>query len=159
MELATRGNGTRSRWCARTPWRFGNGTDITWPGGDVDLRSGTDTTSGYKHIRQRHQYPVPTLPNAWETVRQSASDALGYTSSAVWDKYMIHAIRDSLDYAYPYPTNIGNQKVCFSAPFRIYKGAQTYASYYVNTVISKSNFIVVTAYPSSNSQYSDCSQE
>jgi hypothetical protein len=140
-------------------WQYSNGGVTTWPGGDVDMLCGTDASSGYKHIRQRHQHPTPTLPNAWETVRQSASDALGYTSPQVWDEYMVHALHDSLDYSYPYPKNVGNQKVCFSAPFRIYKGDQIYASYYVNTIISKSNFIVVTAYPSTNSFVSDCTQE
>jgi hypothetical protein len=141
-------------------YQYGGGSEpLVWTGGDVDLECGTDSSSGYKHIRQRHQYPTPTLPNAWETVRDSASDALGYTSPQVWDEYMVHAIHDSLDYSLPYPRDIGNDKTCFSAPFHIYKGAQIFASYYVNTILSSSNYIVVTAYPSTNSAYSDCTQE
>ncbi|MEN2741249.1 hypothetical protein ABCS02_25980 [Microbacterium sp. X-17] len=138
------------------PYDNGSGNPA-WSGGDVDLLCGTETTSGFKHIRDRHQWGQIGSPNGWETVRASASGALGYQSPQSWDEYMIHAVHDTLDYANPYPAvNQEQQKVCFSAPFHIWKGTQIYASYYANTVLSKSNYIVITAFLSNNSQASAC---
>lgn len=134
-----------------------DGSQTLWPGGDIDLLCGTDNSSGFKHIRSRHQYPSFGAIHGWETVRASASDALGYTAPQSWDEFMIHAVHDTLDYSYPSPqVNNEKQKVCFSAPFHIYKGASIYASYYANTVVSKNNFIIVTAFLSNVSQASAC---
>jgi hypothetical protein len=63
------------------------------------------------------------------------------------------------DYSYPSPQTIPGDKVCFSAKFRIYVGDQVYASYYANTIVSKTNYSVVTAFLSNNSQASACRQE
>ncbi|MBF4562347.1 hypothetical protein ITJ43_09355 [Microbacterium sp. VKM Ac-2870] len=132
---------------------YGN---LIWSGGDVDLLCGTDATSGYKHIRQRHQNPSPNFWNGWETVRASASAALGYESPQKWDEYMTHAVEDTLDYD-PAPwVNNAEQKICFSAPFNIYKGSAIYASYYANTVVSKSNYVIITSFLSNQSQASAC---
>ncbi|WP_146114380.1 hypothetical protein [Microbacterium sp. MYb72] len=138
-------------------YAYANGAEVLWPGGDVDLLCGTDTTSGFKHIRSRHQWPGVGGSNGWETVRASASAALGYTAPQTWDEFMIHAVHDTLDYSFPEPVvNQAQQKVCFSAPFHIWKGTQVYATYYANTVVSKSNFIVVTAFLSNSSYFSAC---
>lgn len=134
-----------------------DGTQTLWSGGDIDLLCGTDNSSGFKHIRSRHQYPSFGAVHGWETVRASASDALGYTSPQSWDEYMFHAVEDTLDYSYPSPqVNNEEQKVCFSAPFNIYKGASIYATYYANTIVSKNNFIIITSYLSNVSQASAC---
>lgn len=139
------------------PYSTPDGSQILWPGGDIDLLCGTDNSSGFKHIRYRHQWPSFGATNGWETVRASASAALGYTSPQSWDEYMIHAVQDTLDYSYPSPqVNNDQQKVCFSAPFNIYKGTSVYASYYANTIVSKNNFRIVTAYLSNVSQASAC---
>lgn len=83
---------------------------------------------------------------------------LGLLVPLVWEQYMVHAVQGSLDFASQYPKNIGDQKVCSSAPFHLSQGAQIFASNFLNTIISKSNFSVVTAYPSTNSQFSACNQ-
>ncbi|MEU4014094.1 hypothetical protein AB0E56_02405 [Microbacterium sp. NPDC028030] len=61
--------------------------------------------------------------------------------------------------SYPHPQTVPGDKVCFSAPFRIFKDGQVYASFYANTIVSKTNYIVITAYPSDNSQASACLQD
>ncbi len=132
---------------------YGN---IVWSGGDLDLLCGTDATSGYEHIRQRHQWSSPNFPNSWETVRSSASDALGYTAPQSWDEFMAHAVEDTLDYDVLPEHNNAQQKACFAMPFNIWKGEKIYASYFANTVVSKSNYIIITAFLSNNSQASAC---
>lgn len=84
-------------------WPYGSGSQTIWPGGDIDLLYGTENTSGFKHIRDRHQYASTTHPNGWETYRASASSALGYEAPQSWDEYMMHAIHDTLDYSSPLP--------------------------------------------------------
>lgn len=69
---------------------------------------------------------------------------------------MDHAIEDSLDYPMPFPRDAGSNKACFSTIFRIWVGADPVYSWYVNTIISMNNDVVITAYPSDNSAVSDC---
>lgn len=138
-------------------WPYTNGSLTIWSGGDIDLECGTEDTSGFKHIRDRHQFASWNHPNGWETVRASASAALGYESPQTWDEFMIHAVEDTLDYSMPTPVvNYANDTVCFSAPFNIFVGGSIYASYYANTVVSRSNYTFVTAYLSDISYASAC---
>jgi len=137
-------------------WTRKQGSTTLWAGGDLDLRCGSDSTSGYKHIRHRHQYASASFPNAWETVRASASKALGHQAPQPWDSFMSRAVMDTLKNDLIPAVNSAQQKACFAAPFHIWKGGKKFASYYANTVVSKSNYIIITAFLSNNSQASAC---
>lgn len=69
---------------------------------------------------------------------------------------MIHAVSDTLDYTVLPQRNYADQKICFAVPFNIWKGDQLYASYYANTIVSTSNYTIITAFLSNNSQASAC---
>ncbi|WP_460800719.1 hypothetical protein [Microbacterium sp. GXF6406] len=137
-------------------YRFDTPSGDPWiTAGAVSLLCGTDTTSGFKHIRSRHQSSTSFHPNSWETIRSSAI-AAGANPGIPWDDYMDHAIQDSLDFAMPFPANIGGGKACFSTIFHIWVGEEVYASWYVNSIVAVSNRLVVTAYPSDIAYTSDC---
>lgn len=133
-------------------------TGNSWvPQGYTPLLCGTDTTSGFKHIRYRHQWGNTLHPHSWEAFRQSAIDA-GASTAFSWDDYMDKAIKDTLDFPYPYPSDQGNGKACFSVDFYVWVGDEIYSSWYANTILSVNNNRVITAYLSDNNYYSDCDE-
>lgn len=71
---------------------------------------------------------------------------------------MDHAIQDTLDMPMPLPSDIGNNKACFSAPFYIWVGTEIYSYWYANTILSVNNNRVITAYLSDNDYVSDCDE-
>lgn len=79
-----------------------------------------------------------------------------YREWLAWDDYMDHAIQDSLDFAMPFPADLGNNKACFSTVFFIWVGEDPVYQWYVNTIMSTNNDLIITAYPSDNSAVSDC---
>lgn len=46
----------------------------------------------------------------------------------------------------PYSTGPG--KLCFSSDYYIWKGNTKHAAFYVNTIVSQNNRLIITAYPS-----------
>lgn len=136
---------------------YANGNLTIWPGGDVDLACGTDTTSGFKHIRARHQFGVPGHPNSWELLRSSASAALGYETSYSWDDFMFDASKDAIAWSYPTPVKqSSNQTTCFSADYYIWKGDVPYSQWKANVIVSYTSFEIVTSFLSDYSWVSDC---
>lgn len=119
-----------------------------YPAGLIDLKCGTDTTSGFKHIRFRHQWAPPGYVGSWEGVRQAASNELGYPAPETWDDFMWNAVTDSLDQPIAPPVAQEGNKVCFSTTFNIWRGTKPVALFWVNTIMSVNNRIVITAYPS-----------
>ena len=137
-------------------YRFDRPNGSPWiAAGSLQLLCGTATTSGWKHIQSRHQYSTSFHPHAWESIRSQAI-SIGATPSIQWDDYMDHAVQDSLDYPMPVPVDVGNDKACFSTLFHIWVGSEVYASWFVNSIVSVNNRLVITAYPSDDIFSSDC---
>jgi hypothetical protein len=127
-----------------------------WPGGDTDLRCGTTSTSGWKHIQERHQWPNSFHPYAWESIRYEASRILGHPSEASWDDYMWDAVQWT--FAEPAERSyLGNDKVCLSVDYALWLDYQPVTWFYVNTIASRNNLLVISAYPSDSRYYTDCS--
>lgn len=104
---------------------------------------------------------LPTSMNARVPPQFVGDDSLfsnrgGCKSGIPWDDYMDHAIQDSLDFTTPFPINIGGGKACFSTNFHIWVGDSICASWYVNSIVSVNNHLVVIAYPSDIANRSDC---
>lgn len=136
---------------------YTNGSTTIWPGGDVDLACGTNETSGFKHIRARHQNGVPGHPNSWELLKDSASDALGYETSYSWDDFMFDASHDAIFWSHPTPVKqTANQTTCFSADYYIWKDGVPYSQWKANVIVSYTSFEIVTSFLSDYSWVSDC---
>lgn len=118
--------------------------------GNVDLFCGTNTSMGFKHIRARHQWNPPGYTGSWEGVRAAATAALGYTAPLTWDDYMWDAVKVTLDIPITPPYATGPGKLCFTSDYYIWKGSEKAAAFYVNTIVSQNNRLVITAYPSDN---------
>lgn len=56
----------------------------------------------------------------------------------------------------PVPRDIGSNKDCFSTIFHIWVGETPKYSWYVNSIMSVNNRLVISAYPSDNALVSDC---
>ena len=126
-----------------------------WSGGDTDLRCGTEQTSGWWHIQSRHQKSTAAHPNSWETIRDSASAVLGYETYFSWDDFMWMAVQDM--FTYPMETSYeGNDKVCISNTFSIWKDDVPVYTFWVNTIASRNNLLIISAYPSDIMYLSDC---
>ena len=61
------------------------------------------------------------------------------------DDFMAKGVGDSMLWA-EQAIILGSNKACFSAPFFIKKGSQIYPQWFVNTVISTNNELVITSY-------------
>lgn len=140
--------------------------DVFWPtshpdgspwiaAGAFNLKCGTAYTNGWKHIQDRHQYSTSSHPNSWESIRAAAA-SVGGNPVFAWDDYMDHAIQDTIDYPMPVPRDIGSNKACFSTIFHIWVGETPKYSWYVNSIMSVNNRLVISAYPSDNALVSDC---
>ncbi|WP_295791414.1 hypothetical protein [uncultured Microbacterium sp.] len=139
-------------------WPFTNAGENLWWGGDVDLLCGTPSTSGWKHIRDRHQYDSPGHPNSYEDVRGVFYKLTGNLPSAPWDFYMWEAVTATLDQPeHPIMVNKSEQKTCFHAPYRIFTGNGQVVAWWTNNVIlSRNNFTIITAFFSDNTGQHDC---
>jgi hypothetical protein len=106
----------------------------TYAGGRIDLKCGTATTSGYKHIKARHQ-------TDWQN---RVNQAGGGTA---WDDLLNFSVAQ----AFKAPSSVVNQgsgKICYTTPIRLYKSNGTLiTTYYPRAVLSSTNKILITAFP------------
>lgn len=123
--------------------------------GELALKCGTATSNGWKHIQDRHQYSTSAHPNSWESIR-NAGNSVGAFPGWAWDDYMDHAVQDSIDWPMPFVRDIGSNKACVSTLFHIWVGETPQYTFWVNTIISVNNDLIISAYPSDNAQLSDC---
>ncbi|MEF9981081.1 MULTISPECIES: hypothetical protein [unclassified Glutamicibacter] len=105
-------------------------------GGKVNLKCGTSSTSGYLHIKSRHAY---------EWAKRIGSVG-GYGR---WDDFMDYATRSILKNP-AMIRNAGGGKLCYSAPIVLTNAKRTKkVTFNPTVVISKTNKLVITSYPSS----------
>lgn len=108
-------------------------------GGTIRLFCGThnastNTGSGFKHIRERHQGEWQTKKDSW---------GLGGT----WDDFMDWATASALA-APSEATDQGNGKSCFTAPIQLRRSDGTVAAtFYPRVIISRNNTLVITSIP------------
>lgn len=141
-------------------YEYSNGGEIFWPGGDVDLLCGTEPTSGFKHIRDRHQWSTPEHPNAWEDVRSALYRLTGSMPSEPWDFFMWEATNNTVGQSdIPVYVNTIAQKSCFHAPYRIFREDGTVvAEWTSNVILSRNNFVVISSFMSDRTGTHDCNR-
>jgi hypothetical protein len=78
-------------------------------------------------------------------------DAFG--GGALWDDFMVYAVGSALWGPEPgYPHNVGNGKLCYTAPIVILDEDMTpIDTYYPTVIISQNNQLVITAFPTHSS--------
>lgn len=143
------------------PWDSGSGAEILWPGGDVDLLCGTADTSGFTHIKDRYRVASADVANSWEMLSDSLNAVLDEKYRQSWDKHMLDAIQNVLDWGdFPMP-NADKRETCFAQSYSIFDGHKVVDSYYVNVVVSTSESSVPTvrtAFLSDDSNTSTCAE-
>lgn len=102
--------------------------------GKIDLFCG-DGTSGYIHIRNRHE-------SQWATVVPGSN----------WDDIMDFSVRQSVQTpSSGYPKNIGSNKYCYSTPIQIKNSKGVVVkTYHPTVIVSVNNKKVITAYPTTS---------
>lgn len=110
----------------------------SFAGGKVNLKCGTSSSSGYFHIKSRHAYD-------WA---QRIGSVGGYGR---WDDLMDYATRSILKNP-ALTRHAGSGKLCYSAPIVLTNSKRTKkVTFNPTVVISETNKLVVTSYPSSKS--------
>lgn len=103
-------------------------------GGTIRLFCGTSTTSGFKHIRDRHQAD-------W------AAKLTKYGLGGTWDDFMDFATRQSLA-APSRAVDQGYGKSCYTTPVQIRRADGVIAeTFYPRVIISRNNTLVITSIP------------
>lgn len=110
----------------------------SFAGGKVNLKCGTSSTSGYFHIKSRHAY---------EWAKRIGSVG-GYGR---WDDLMDYATRSILKNP-AVIRHAGSGKLCYSAPIVLTNAKRTKkVTFNPTVVISETNKLVITSYPTSKS--------
>jgi hypothetical protein len=116
---------------------FGDVSVASWETGigHVDLFCGDDR-SGYVHIRTDHQ-------SQWQTVVDGAG------GGAYWDDFMVFATGSIVTAPAPgFPKDVGDGKLCYSAPITIKNAEGNVVDTYNPTVlVSANNKRIITSYP------------
>lgn len=105
---------------------------INYSGGRTDLKCGTQTSSGYKHIKFKHQ-------SEWQ-------DRANEIGGGAWDDMMNWVVGTTLEYPSATYTQSG-LKACYTTTIAVVKNGKIVKTYNPRIIVSVNNKIVITAIP------------